>query len=358
MSNVHVIYPKAAKTLREVLQPIVTAVAYNAAAVDQGDAGVRESLSALGSAGLLALGSGTTSTTLADQAWVIRTLAQECLATAFATWAQRMAIEYVTSWGTDALKAQLLADMVAGDRAGATAMATAFQDVLGLRELPVTIARDGDEMVLNGTLPWASNLFADGAVVVLPARSKVGTRVIVAVTTDRDGFEPDPCPSLLALGSTASSSVQLRNVRVPATWVLTTQFTEFLGSIRAPFLLLQTALCLGLTDAALAGAEGRFTGLARILEADHQELNARRSALSVRHQALLETDGPAGKPHLELRLAAATLAVAATRHEANVRGGASYLAASPTARRLREAAFLPVQSPTEAQLRWELAHFE
>ena len=45
----------------------------------------------------------------------------------------------------------------------------------------------------------------------------------------------------------------------------------------------------------------------------------------------------------------------ATRIEATVRGGTGYLAASAVSRRLREAAFLPIQAPTEGQLRWELS---
>jgi hypothetical protein len=35
-------------------------------------------------------------------------------------------------------------------------------------------------------------------------------------------------------------------------------------------------------------------------------------------------------------------------------GGRGYAMSSPTARRAREAAFLPVQSPTEGHLRWVL----
>ena len=56
-----------------------------------------------------------------------------------------------------------------------------------------------------------------------------------------------------------------------------------------------------------------------------------------------------------IRLDAARLAGAATRLESKVMGGAGYASGSATARRLREAAFLPIQSPTEGQLQWELS---
>jgi alkylation response protein AidB-like acyl-CoA dehydrogenase len=352
------------------LEPHVAEAAVRAEAVDRGDGDVRAALSGLGAAGLLSLGvhdgvhddhdagggddDGVLDGSLADQATVIRSLARACMSTAFATWAQRMAIGYLARWGTDGLR-PLLAELVAGTRPGATAMATAFQDALGLREVPVTLQRHGDEVVLDGTVPWASNLFPGGAVVVLPARSADGGRAIVAITTDLDGVELRPYPPLLALGSTASTSVRLEGVRVPASWVLTTRYLDFLADVRPAFLLLQTAFCLGLTDASLAGAAGRFDGAAVVLAADHDDLVARRDHLDRRHRTLLAGGGPAGTGHVELRLAAGLLAVDATRHEATVRGGAGYLAGSPVARRLREAAFLPIQSPTEAQLRWELS---
>ena len=48
----------------------------------------------------------------------------------------------------------------------------------------------------------------------------------------------------------------------------------------------------------------------------------------------------------------------ATHFELQVVGGAGYVTESPTARRLREASFLPVQSPIEGHLRYELARYD
>ena len=51
----------------------------------------------------------------------------------------------------------------------------------------------------------------------------------------------------------------------------------------------------------------------------------------------------------------ASAAVAASSIEVRVAGGAGYAKSSPASRRFREAAFIPVQSHSESQLRWELA---
>lgn len=356
MSGVKVFPVPADLSLVARLEPRLAEVSAKAAAIDQGLHDLRQCLAMLGEAKLLSLGADG-SGTLADQAFVIRALARECMSTAFATWAQRMTIGYLSGWGSNSLQGQLLADLTTGKRPGATAMATAFQDVLGLREVPITAAFTGDDVVLNGTLPWASNVFADGAVVVLPARTTDGRRLIIAITTDLAGVELPPYPPLLALGSTASTSVHLTDVRVPSAWILTDRFTDFLADVRPTFLLLQTAFCLGLTDAALAGADGHLDGLESVFVDDHVRLVSEREGLDAQHEILLATDGPASAQHLKLRLAAATLTVEATRHESKVCGGAGYLATSSVARRLREATFLPIQSPTEAQLRWELSRF-
>lgn len=46
--------------------------------------------------------------------------------------------------------------------------------------------------------------------------------------------------------------------------------------------------------------------------------------------------------------------MAAANIEVRVASGAGYARNSPASRRFREAAFIPAQSPSEGQLRWEL----
>lgn len=337
-----------------LLDQVASEAAARAPELDDGRADVRDGLRRLGDAGLLALGTPDGAGTVADQSAVIRRLAQGCLATAFSTWAQRMTVEYVAGWAGQQLRGEALDGLVAGTLTGATAMAPAFQAALGLRDLPVTAREDGDDLVLNGKIPWASNLF-DDTVAVLPVEAADGRRLIVAIRTDLPGVRLDPHPPLLALTSTASTSVALEQVRISSSWVLTDRFLDLLADVRGTFLLLQTAFCLGLADAAIDAADRDYAGALTALRGDRDELVAGRDALDVEHTQLLARGGRADQAVVRLRLRAAQLAVDATRHEADVRGGAGYLTTSPTARRLREAAFLPIQSPTEAQLRWELS---
>jgi alkylation response protein AidB-like acyl-CoA dehydrogenase len=340
-----------------VLAEVLANVADRAGATDRAETDVRPALAELGGAGLLTLGAPGYGGTLAEQADVLRSLSRVCMSTAFSAWAQRLAIEYLAGFGTETLRREVLPELAAGARPAATAMATAFQDALGLRELGVTARPDTGGLVLDGTVPWASNLF-DAAVVVLPARAEDGRRLIVAVRTDTPGLTLPPYPALLALDATASTSLRLDGVRIPRDWVVTDRFLDFLTAVRTPFLLLQSAFCLGIADASLASAAGRFDGAAQVLAADHDDLVARRDRLSAEHARLLARGGNADAWTVRLRLEVGRLGADATRHELTVRGGAGYVAGGATARRFREAAFLPIQSPTEAQLRWELSRSE
>ncbi len=330
------------------LPPILSRVRERASAVDAHEIDIRPSLRELGEAGLLDVD-------LPDQALLVRELARECTSTAFCVWAHRTAVTYLARWGDRALREELLPDLLDGRRPAATAMATAFQAALGLRDLGVTATPTEDGVELHGTIPWASNLFAEGALVVLPARTESGRNLIVIISTDQPGVRLLPYPTLLALNATASTTVKLDGVQVPARHLLTDRFLDFLADVRPSFLLVQTALALGLADASLEAARPRLEGTNAVLAADHTELDAERGRLDAIFTRRLATPASADDELVRLRLHASELAVAATRHESTATGGAGYLAAAATARRLREAAFLPIQSPTEAQLRWELS---
>jgi hypothetical protein len=138
--------------------------------------------------------------------------------------------------------------------------------------------------------------------------------------------------------------------------VLDVEFGPFLRSVRPAFLALQTGFCLGLARAALAAGGDRLDGLGAEFAEEHADLEARRVDAEARLAAHVGDDGAPIRDRIALRLDAAVLAREAVRVEAAVVGGRGYALRSPTGRRLREAAFIPVQSPTETQLRWELRH--
>ena len=272
----------------------------------------------LAAEGLLDLGLPGSAGSYSDQIHVLSDLASVCMTTAFTAWSHRMTVEYLVVHGADA------------DRTGRAA---------------------------NGFLSWASNLHADTIVVTGVQDESTGRRSLVSFDLGRAGVEVLPITGLLALDGSKSGALRLSNVELFGGDDLRSPFEDFIADVRPKFLLFQTAFIVGLVSASLGNLDD-LRGPAVALQSEVDEVRAewRRlvTLLSEGGLALDRGERPDLRDALRLRLDASHLATHATRLELAVRGGSAYLAGSATARRVREALFLPVQSPTEAQLRWEL----
>ncbi|HJE52496.1 MAG TPA: acyl-CoA/acyl-ACP dehydrogenase [Tessaracoccus flavescens] len=320
-------------------------VAAAAADIDAAVTTPRGHLSELGAAGLLDLD-------VRGSAQLISELAGECMSTGFSVWAHRMVIEYLRRGLPTEPNLSLLTDVAAGRRVGSTAMASGLKWLAGIGDVTVTATPIGGGWALSGFIPWASNLFDDG-VVVLPATTPDGTIVVWVPAAD---LSVKPVTGLLALNATASGNIRLDDVIAPDEQLISDDLRSFASGFRPTFLVLQTAFCVGLIRRALAEAEA---SLDRAENSAFAPTVAELIELADEHRARWEVlvadlDRPVAE-YLRLRLDAALLAAEATRLESTLAGGRGYQATSGSSRRFREAAFLPVQSPSEGQLRWELS---
>lgn len=323
--------------------------------VDAGRADVRPALRRLGEAGLLGNGYDEADGGLALAARSVRRIASAGLATAFAVWSQRMVLEYLRCCPPSAADRPLLDQLRSGEVTGATALAPAIADLAGEHPLPVVAEPDGAGWRLRGRISWASNLFDDAAVVT-PARTPDEGRLVVLFRLSDAGVRLTPAPELLALNGTGTGGVVLDGVTVPAERVLTDDLAAFMALCRPTMLLLQAALAVGLADASLAASTPHLVGAGAVLTGDHEELAARLDDVAVRLDDQAASRTGIGQAHpARVRLDAIGVATDAVALETALSGGSGFRAASPTSRRVREAAFLPVQAPTLAQLRRQLA---
>lgn len=289
----------------------------------------------------------------------IATAAWSDMSVAFTLWCHRMVMEYLRcAPANSGLRTAVLTRVARTDLLGSTALAAAMAHHVAGTPLPITWRREGAALVLDGRVSWASNLFPPSFVMVTAAAHIHDGRVlIVALPGDAEGLAIDPYPRLLALQATGSSSVVLQGVRVPEDRVITLDFSTFVARVRPTFLLLQSSFCLGLAARALSEARGALRGQSEVFRGDLDALDARAADLAKTTKTRLSECGTSARIRdlVQVRLDSAQLATAAVALEAKVTGGRGYVTTSPTARRLREAAFLPVQAPTEGQLRWELS---
>ncbi|WP_107120000.1 acyl-CoA dehydrogenase family protein [Streptomyces regalis] len=344
---------------RTAFEALLARVCEGADRLDADEAGqARQVLTWLAEADATDLGApGNAGGGLPGMAEVISALAARCVSSAFTTWAHRMCLEYLLMSGTPYALAQA-ERLRAGTVPGVTGMASAFRELAGCGSLEITATATGDGYELSGPIRWASNLY-DDAVLVTAARTDTGDRIVVVLPLDSEGISVGRPFPLLALGSTASSYLNLKDVKVPHEQVLTRDFEGFLTSVRGTFLTLQTALCVGLAGTCLDNARASLTGVNTVFAGDVDRATGR---LSVARTAMRDVARRVGSGNpatrmemLSMRLAAAEVATEAATLEAKTAGGRGYARTSGASRRFRESFFIPVQSPSEAQLKWELA---
>lgn len=310
----------------------------------------------LGAAGLFDRDADPASPDLRPSGQVIEELAAICLSTGFSTWAHRMAIDYLRDAAPSSPLGEVRADLIAGRRVGATAMAVALQHLSGLTDIPVEARPDpSGGYRLHGPIRWASNL-VDGAVVVLPAvDSSTQEPIVVAATVGAPGFDRAPIRPLLALNATYSTSFELDDYAAPESAVISRDLRGFARRARPTMLLLQTSFCLGLAHRCLTETAKGLAGARGTLDGTYAELTAQHASLA-RTTDEWRADPAQADPGevTRARLDAADLVRAASHLEFAATGGRAYGATAGASRRAREAAFLPVQSPTEVHLRWDL----
>lgn len=332
-----------------------------AVATDQEPGDLREFLSKFAAAGGVNFGLSESESPIASQSAIIRAVAENCVSSAFVIWSHRMTAEYLDRWATEAVKEKYFPELISGSRIGSTALATALADKSGKELLPITFTETENFFVVDGVIPWASNLYSDTLIVFAARHPETEERIIIAAELSFEGVEVKPAGQLLGLNATSSGTVKFNGLKLPKDYLLTRNVNLFLGQMRPRFLVLQTSFCLGITGAALesiakAPSAAPFALEISAFEESYRELSDQLAELN----STLEAYPAPGNGHeplayLKLRLAAAELAQAVTRVELATVGGRGYYTASPTSRRIRESLFLSVQAPTEGSLRWEIS---
>ena len=333
----------------------------HADALDRDEHTSRRSFAGLGAAGLLGLGApGNADGRLSQMADMISLISGECMSTGFSVWAHRMAIEYLLTAATP-FSLTAAEPLLAGTTLGVTGMASAFKDAAGCGSLDLTATPVDGGYQLSGSIRWASNLY-DDSMMITAARTEAGEKLIVALPLNTPGVVLGDHFELLAMGSTASSYLKLKDVFVASEQVLSTDFQGFLHAVRPTFLVLQSAMCIGLTKTTVAQSKLGLTGVNSVFTAEVDELAEKlalaQTTLASAAAAVGGAQPPSKKELLSLRLASAEIASASAALEIRTAGGKGYASRTPASRRYREAAFIPVQSPSEAQLRWELDRCE
>lgn len=326
-------------------------------------------LGALGGlASLTPVALGGTARGLGHAIQVIEEAAKECVSTGFLLWAQYALQWYVVNSSNQALAAGMLPGMARGEVLGGTAQSNSMKSCVGIEETRLKAQRVDGGYLVNGVLPWVSNIgpehyFHMGA--SLPGTPGL---LIGLVHGGTPGLTLTQNAHFIGMEGTHTFACQFRDVFLADSRVVchADEFDAFRDRTKSAFILLQMGMGLGLVDACVAmmkRADKTHGHVNRFLDVQADALEAELDAARAATYALAGKIGRDGSaPHLkatlELRLAGSELSLKAANAAMLHLGAKGYLSNNAAQRRLREAYFIAIVTPAIKHLRKELHEFD
>jgi alkylation response protein AidB-like acyl-CoA dehydrogenase len=302
---------------------------------------------------------GGTGGDTSDAVRAIAAVAQESLTAAFMLWGHRSYVEYLLQTPNKALAKRHLAAVLAGQVAGASGLSNAMKSLAGLEKLQVRARSDGADFILNGKLPWVTNLRPAGFHVAAAIDREDGGPAFVAFLAHDDaGLTRSADLDIMGMRSSDTAALTFENVRIGKDRILAENADAWLSAMKPSFIALQCGMSIGLARRALAEAAKAATkdrGSVRSAIAsvrDHLD-RAEAELLSGLSQGRFVDDAAR---LFELRIEFAAIVADATGLELQATGGRAYLTGPGRdfARRWRESAFIPLVTPSLTQMQTAL----
>jgi alkylation response protein AidB-like acyl-CoA dehydrogenase len=354
----------AALSLASSVQAIASGPLQAQAHAIDGGSYPRELLQQLGAAGAFSahLGPGAAA---GDYGAAIRAMAEVsrvCGATGFMVWCQQVCGLYLQQSGNPALTGAVLAAHASGARLGGTGMSNPMKAYAGIEALLLKATPVAGGYLVNGTLPWVSNLGPDHYAGVLAGVAGAEREVMFLLRCDAPGVELRHCPSFSAMEGTNTWAIRCSDVFIGSEQLIADPAKPWIMRIRAGFILLQTGFGLGVAQGAIDAmwrVEPALGHVNQFLDDRPDELQAELDALAARIELLARTPFDSSKDYLisvlDARVHASELALRAAQSGLMHAGARGYLLSSDVQRRVRESHFVAIVSPAIKHLRKEIA---
>ncbi len=288
-----------------------------------------------------------------------------CGATGFMMWCQAVCGLYLQQSGNPALTGDVLHAHMAGRRLGGTALSNPMKSYAEIESLLLKARPVEGGYVVNGTLPWVSNLAHDhycGAIAAVDSAAAAPGEMMFLLRCDAPGVELRHCPSFSAMEGTGTFALHLKDHFVGSADLIAAPAKPYIARIRAAFVMLQCGMAVGIIQGAIDSmwaVEAQLGHVNQYLEDRPDTLQAELDALVARVRVLCARPFDTSKEFfievLDARTHGAELCLRATQSALMHQGARGYLMSSDVQRRVREAHFVAIVTPAIKHLRKEIA---
>ena len=290
------------------------------------------------------------------------TVSHECLSTGFATWCQDTCGWYLQTAAESTVRDTWLPKLATGAVLGGTGMSNTMKAFANIEPLRLKGKRVDGGYVVNGSLPWVSNLGPNHVFGTLFAIEGQPERSVMAlVDCASEGFELRLSAHFTALEGTRTFACIFQDVFIPDAMIIDHDGAAFLRRARSGIVLLQFGMGVGNIQACidlcreveplLGHVNGYLDDRPDQLQA---ELDDAVDACLALAEDPFESSDEFFREILQLRLAAGELALRASQSAMLHTGAKGYLRTAPAQRKLRESYFIAIVTPAIKHLRKEL----
>ncbi len=289
-----------------------------------------------------------------------------CGATGFMMWCQAVCGLYMQQSGNPALMGEALQRHVSGAGLGGTALSNPMKSYAQIESLLLKATPVAGGYLVNGTLPWVSNLGPEhyfGAIAaVIDETGSSSSEVMFLLRCDGPGVELRECPSFAGMEGTGTYGIRLHDHFIGAGEIMAHPTKPFIARIRGAFVMLQCGMAVGVTQGAIDSmwaVEDQLGHVNQYLDDRPDALQAELDGLTERVMSLARTPFNNTTEFfidvLDARAHGAELSLRAAQSALMHQGARGYLMSSPVQRRVRESHFVAIVTPAIKHLRKEIA---
>jgi alkylation response protein AidB-like acyl-CoA dehydrogenase len=300
---------------------------------------------------------------------VMEEIAKECLSTGFITWCQTVCAWYIQNGESSYLKEQVLPRIVTGEILAGTGLSNPMKHFAGIEKIRITAERCADGYILNGTIPWVSNVGEDHYFAAVAKIVDEDAYLTCVVPGNLAGLSLGNGGHFIALEGSSTQSCRFRDTFVANEYVLASPCSEFIRRIQPGFILAQTGFGLGLV-ASCVELMKRTNEVKRhvncFLDDQVEDIEADLSKARQYIHALADEIGcgeSSVRPDIiknvvQARILAAELSLRASQAAMLHAGASGYVLHCTFERKLRESYFVAIVTPALKHLKKVLHDLE
>lgn len=297
----------------------------------------------------------------------IEMVSETCLSSGFMVWCHNACAWYLQNSDNPFLRSQVLPKVARGEVLAATGLSNPMKHFAGIEKIKIVATPCEGGYILNGTLPWVSNLGENHLFGVSAQIAGTDDYLMAIAQGGMAGLELKQDVHFIALEGTRTFRCLFKNVFISNDWILAAPCDRYVEYIKPGFILMQVGMGLGLTQNCIdlmRRIDRTKQHVNQYLDDRPEELESELEALRLKSYGLAEAIG-SGRQLVSKEILRGVVESRATASELSLRasqslmlhaGAIGYVHGSVYDRRLRESYFVAMVTPALKHLRKVLAN--